>query len=485
MMSSRSIIERYGRTVWGIALATVTATAAVGCKFMDPTEVNNPATTEDDLAEAKNPTASLIPGLRAMFARTVSRAFFAEVISDNYSIHGTGINKTYDTPTEITEELLGSMYDFPQELRSLAAFVLNDIVPLDDNPDAADVQEARYYHGMAYLMLGEWFVAVPVEVDGTPVPSATLIQTAITELEAAGTGGTFGLEVRAALARAYRLAGDVANAETHASAVLAADANFLQARDFDGATITNTLYGLLFLRSLKEMQPLPRLDFLDLKYTSREAPIYVSKAEEMHLILAEADFSRDAFAAGRQHLVDAIRLALTRPTEDFDDDDQRLNLDLSERPHDAIIDIRADASSPFRSGLVLTRPGTITTPTVASTSLDPDSILAILPTETESLLHAFFLARQEMLFLEGRRMVDLGIKVPMTLEEIEANPSINVGDLGTVVFVPSYIPALDNMDLFTPASPYDAAGALTTTQVTIMVDMNRVLAQMKVSPFGL
>ena len=176
MMSSRSIIERYGRTVWGIALATVTAMAAVGCKFLDPTEVNNPATTEDDLAEAKNPTASLIPGLRAMFARTVSRAYFAEVISDNYSIHGTGINKTYDTPTEITEELLGSMYDFPQELRSLAAFVLNDIVPLDDNPDAADVQEARYYHGMAYLMLGEWFVAVPVEVDGTPVPSATLIQ---------------------------------------------------------------------------------------------------------------------------------------------------------------------------------------------------------------------------------------------------------------------------------------------------------------------
>ncbi len=194
MMNSRSINERYGRTVWGIALAAVTAMAAVGCKFLDPTEVNNPATTEDDLAEAKNPTASLIPGLRAMFARTVSRAYFAEVISDNYSIHGTGINKTYDTPTEITEELLGSMYNFPQELRSLAAFVLNDIVPEDDSPDPADVQEARYYHGMAYLMLGEWFVAVPVEVDGTPVPSATLIQTAITELVAAGTSGTFGLE---------------------------------------------------------------------------------------------------------------------------------------------------------------------------------------------------------------------------------------------------------------------------------------------------
>lgn len=32
------------------------------------------------------------------------------------------------------------------------------------------------------------------------------------------------------------------------------------------------------------------------------------------------------------------------------------------------------------------------------------------------------------------------------------------------------------MDLFTPATPYDAQGNLITTQVTMEIDMNRVLA---------
>jgi hypothetical protein len=50
--------------------------------------------------------------------------------------------------------------------------------------------------------------------------------------------------------------------------------------------------------------------------------------------------------------------------------------------------------------------------------------------------------------------------------------------------VPGYIPAADIMDLFTPASPYDEDENLVTTEVTISVDMNRVLAENRVSPFG-
>ena len=41
------------------------------------------------------------------------------------------------------------------------------------------------------------------------------------------------------------------------------------------------------------------------------------------------------------------------------------------------------------------------------------------------------------------------------------------------------------MDWFSPASPYDEDGNLVTTEITCAVDMNRVLAQEKVSPFGL
>ena len=81
---------------------------------------------------------------------------------------------------------------------------------------------------------------------------------------------------------------------------------------------------------------------------------------------------------------------------------------------------------------------------------------------------------------------DLGIRLPMVLAEIETNPNIDFGDLGTsAALVPSYIPADDEMDLYSPTTPYDASGTLTTTQVTMMWDMNRVLAQNRVSPFGI
>jgi tetratricopeptide (TPR) repeat protein len=464
----------------------VTAGVLASCSFLDPTEVENPATTADDLANAENPTASLLPGLRAQLASAINPVI-PEVVSDNYSIHGTGINKTNDFPSEITPDLIGGVYENVQELRALAEFVLNDIAPDDSTASSDDLQEARFYLGMAFLLLGERFVAAPVEVDGTPVPSAGLIQRAITELNAAlsaAPSSGFALPIQATLARAYRLDGDVTGAEAAAQAVLAGDPAFLLGQDYDPATITNGPFAVLVLRSLKEMQPLPRLDFLDPKYTAREAPIAVSKGEEMLLILAEVEFARGDYAAGREFIAQAVELAQSRATANFDDDDARLNEDLSERPHDASIGIRADPNSPLRAGLVLTRPGIVVTPTVASSSLDADSVRNIAAADTESLIHALHLARQEMLILEGRRMTDLGIRLPVTLDEIETNDNINDGDLGTRVVVPAYLPAQDDMDLFTPASPYDANGVLVTTEVVINVDVNRILAQQRVSPFG-
>jgi hypothetical protein len=130
---------------------------------------------------------------------------------------------------------------------------------------------------------------------------------------------------------------------------------------------------------------------------------------------------------------------------------------------------------------VLTRPGVVNTPTVAYTSLDADSIRAIDVAETESLLHALFLARQEMMLIEGRRMVDLGIKLPFEQDEIETNPNITEGSLGTEVSVPSFIPPTKEMDWFSPAAPYDEDPV--ATQITCRWDMNRVLAQNWVS-FG-
>jgi len=465
----------------GWVIAAVAALGLAGCDFLDPTQVDNPATTDNDLAQSEEPTAALLPGLRAQFARAINPVD-PEVISDNYQIRGTGIDKTFDNPRQITPDLMGRSarsYNDLQELRALADFVLDDIVPEDVTATDEQIGEARYYRGMAYLLMAERFVAVPTDTNGTPVTSAALADLAIAEFSTAQSlaATEFTNASAAALARANHLAGNATAAQASANAVLAADPNYAFGVDYDPTTVNNGPFLFLYIRAIKEMQPLPRLDFLDPKYTAREAPIYMSKAEEMHLILAEVEFSQGNWAAGREQIALAIELSNSRPTESFDDDDPRLNDDLSERPHDASITVRADANSLYRAGLVLTRPGIVTTPTVSATSLDADSIRAIAAGETESLLHALFVARQEMLMLEGRRMTELGIRLPISQAEINTNPNITEGGLGTVVFVPSIVPAQTEMDSYSPVSPYDGDGNLVSTEVTCLWDMNRVLAQ--------
>ena len=466
--------------------------AAGGCDAVDPTGVNNPTTTDEDLAQATNPTEALLPGLRAQFARLINAYVVAEVVTDNYSIHGTGLIQTLDAPDEITPDIMNStgtsatgVYWNVQELRALADFVIDEIAPNDAGAPAELVAEARYYRGMAYLTMGEVFSFVPLEEDGAPQPSDVALDRAVTDLQAA-TG--FGPQANAALARAYRLQGDRGGAAAAASAVLSADASFLFAPSYDAGSISNTSVFFLVLRALQEMQPLPRLDFLDPKYTTRDAAIPIAKAEEMHLILAEIALASGDLAGARSQLASAIRLAGTRGTVSFDDIDERRNADLSLRPRDSEILVRADANSPYRAGLVLDRPGDgLTIPAISGTSLDADSVTAL--TETSDLWHSLWLARQEILFLEGRRLADLGIKLPMMLREIDQNPNISEGGPGTVPVVPGFVPAAPRyaMDIYSPVELYDGDGPdapLLQTMVTIGVDMNRVLAQNNASPFN-
>jgi len=465
-------------------LAVTMALAA--CDFLDPTQVENPRTTVDDLAEAENPTASLLAGARAQFARMVgSQSVVAEVVSDNFSVQGTGLSKTWDSPRDVSPSLMNGtgsttgLYWNAQELKALATFILDEIVPIDATATAVETAEAHYYRGMAYLVLGENFSAVPVEPDGAPVAADALLDLAVTEL---GEAGAFGIAATAALARAHRLRGDAAAATTAAGAALAALPTFVVVQEYDATSVVNPPWNFLVSRALQEMQPLPRLDFLDPKYLVRTQGISVAKAEEMHLILAEAALAAGDAGTAQTELRNAILLAQSRDTDTFDDEDPRTNGDLSLRPRDAVIEVRADATSPYRAGLVLDRPGMVTQHEISGTSLDGDSVAA-LPSADE-LWHALHLARQEILFLEGRRMSDLGIRLPIMLDELDANQTIADGDPGTDAVVPAYIPAGDEMDLYTPDRPYDPDdGTLLETQITMLVDMNRVLTDNLVSPF--
>ena len=474
-----------------LALLALLALAPAGCDFLDPTNVDNPRTTAEDLAEALEPTRSLLPGLRAQFARlTGATVVLTEVVSDNYSIHGTGLNSAYDFPRDIRPQTVNStgagvgLYWNAQELRALADFVLDEIVPGDESATDEQVAEARYYRGMAFLVLAENMAAAPVEPDGAALSTDALLALAVADLgDAAGTDD-IGLAATAALARAHRWLGDAGAAADHAQDVLDVDPAFLYQVEYDRSSIDNAPYAFLVSRALREMQPLPRLDFLDPKYIDFDAPIAVAKAEEMHLILAEAAMAQDQWATGRAHLADAIEAAQARGTEAFFDDDPRMDASFVVRPRDQEILVRASPAAEARAGLVLERPGNIPVPTVSGTSLDADSIRGIAATEEDALLHALYLARQEILFLEGRRMADLGIRLPIMLREIEANPGVDPDGPGTEVVVPGYIPASGELDAYAPISPYPEGTAAEDVDVepsvlTVQIahDMNAILVQ--------
>ena len=488
-MKKTSILGRGANKAVLVLLAVL---AAGACDAIDPTKVNNPTTTDDDLADAKNPTEALMPGLRAQFARMINAYVVAtSVISDDYSIHGTGIVVDMDEPHLVTPDLVNSTgtsangaYWNVQELRALGDFVIDVIIPNDPNPDPAHVAEAHYYRGMAYLTLGEIFSHAPHEEDGQAQPASAALGKAVTDLQSATA---FGPQAQAALARAHRLLGDAAAAAAAANAALGSAPDLLFAPAYDDAFLANTSVFFLVLRALQEMQPLPRLDFLDPKYTERGSPIAIAKAEEMHLILAEAALAGGDLAAARTGLVNAIDMAGTRGMVSFDDIDERRNADLSLRPRSSEIMIRADADSPYRGGLVKDRPAEgLTVPSVSATSLDADSVAGL--ESAEELWHALWLARQEIMLLEGRRLADLGIKLPMMRREIDQNTSIDEGDPGTVAVVPGYIPQTPRyaMDIYSPVEIYDGTGPdaqLLVTEVTMQVDMNRVLVQNNASPF--
>lgn len=481
-----------GRGANRVALVLLAVLAAGACDAIDPTSVNNPTTTDDDLAKAKNPTEALMPGLRAQFARMINAYVVAtSVISDDYSIHGTGIVVDMDEPHLVTPDLVNSTgtsasgaYWNVQELRALGDFVIDVIIPNDPDPDPAHVAEAHYYRGMAYLTLGEIFSHAPHEEDGQAQPATAALGKAVTDLQNANA---FGPQTQAALARAHRLLGDPAAATAAANSALGSAPDLLFAPPYDEAFLANTSVFFLVLRALQEMQPLPRLDFLDPKYTERGSPIAIAKAEEMHLILAEAALADGNLEAARTALVNAIDMAGTRGTVSFDDIDERRNADLSLRPRSSEIMIRADSDSPYRAGLVKDRPAEgLEVPSVSATSLDADSVAGL--ESAEELWHALWLARQEIMLLEGRRLADLGIKLPMMRREIDQNTNINEGDPGTVAVVPGYIPQTPRyaMDIYSPVEIYDGTGPdaqLLVTEVTMHVDMNRVLVRNNASPF--
>ncbi len=457
--------------------ALLAAFALAGCDFLDPTDVRNPQTTEESLREGgTGATGPFLNGVAFAFSDAIEDvAYYTDVISDNYDNVATFISPETDFPRNIRPDDLtlnhttsGPYFEI-QELRALADFTITVVIPSDIQATPEQLAEAYFYRGMANLLAGENFQAAPVVEGGPAVPAAQLLQLALADFTQAlntNSQGDFATRIHIVRARAYRLLGDKTNAVQEANLALAGAGNFVFPARYDAANNINNPFQFAVSRALNDVQPLPRLDFLDPKYIDRDSDIPAVKLEEAYLILAEAALSDGDNAGAVQQLVNAINLADSRPRRSFFDPDPRLG-----RPQGGTV--QASPTAPAIDGLILPRGAVVPVPTISATSLNAAAVAAL--TDAVAIFRTLYLARQEIFFYEGRRMNDLGIRLPMMELEIETNTSINAGDLGTAVLVPGYIPAGDGLDHFTIAGD----------NVIIAFDMNQILADNRVSPFNM
>lgn len=451
-----------------------------GCELIDPTEVRNPQIVEENLIGQNLTANACLTSARWGFADLLDNtAYFTDVVSDNYDNVATFISPNADDPRAIRADDLtlngNSLYAIAQRERAQITYFITTIVPADPGAAATIGPDLQFYRGMATLILGENFAYAPAEAGGPALTSNQLIDLAIADFTAASTGGSTTIRQAAqfALARAHYARGNRTNAVAAATAALATTGGttFVFSSPYDAATQVNTFYTFAVSRALNDMQPLPRLDFLDPKYTAQDAPIAALKAEEMYLILAEDALAGNNLAGAKTQMLAAMALAKStaggRTTSTFTDIDPRTG-----RPNDDAITVQASASAPAVPNLVRRRSGSsVPQKAFSNTSVDSAAINAL--TTGEEHLRMLHLLRQEIFFGEGRRMSDLGIRLPIIQREIETSPTISPGDPGTTSTVPSYIPAGSGLDAFTTAG----------TVVTITNDMNQVLAVNRIARF--
>ena len=131
---------RFNRLMRTAVTAVATVVLVSGCDFLDPTDVTNPSTTTEDLANAAAPTAALLPGVRAQMARALRAVVqTTALVTDDFEIAFTNVGPELSDPYELSPD--GPSYNTTggigaywntQELRALADFVIDTIAPEDE-----------------------------------------------------------------------------------------------------------------------------------------------------------------------------------------------------------------------------------------------------------------------------------------------------------------------------------------------------------------
>lgn len=466
-----------------LLVPTLALLVAGGCDSFSPTEVRNPNLTDTQFLGTTASGAAWLRGTQRQFLLTLNTVVQnAEIVSDNYYNNYTTNNQQFDAPNILyIDPEVTSIQNSIARLRYMATFGLDSVFPRDAAVTANDRAEMLYLRGMANIFAGEMYIALPSVPNGPVVGWQTQLQNAITDLTSARTLTTDAAARNShtlALARAYHRLGNKAKAVEEAQALLAASPQFLRNAVFDPINGPNNAMQGVLTSAVNNFQPLPRLDWLDPKYPNRSAtiqsPMAVFKAEEAHLIIAEGLLADNNLAGARDRLKQLLTVVAARPTEQVDN-----RVQLRGRaggkviyPNTADTRVAFAPGQPFVDGLVITRSTpTVRCVTVSGTSVTAARIDAI--TTVDDGLYVLYLMRQEIFLAEGRRMADLGIRMPLAWTEIIANPQTKEGEPYTKAEIPSFIPTAFDMDAFT----YDQ----NARTVVIKHDLNRILVQNKAS----
>jgi len=450
-----------------------------GCELIDGTGVNNPNLTLEEATATANSATAWLAGTERRTALAMN-AFLttSEITTDNVENKNTFFNQNVNSGTirKVDSDIESTNLNFAR-LREQARYGIDVVIPENDPGAAGTEIEAEFYFylGYAHLLAAENMTSLPAEPEGAPQSPGAHFQLAIDAFNSA-TNIVADVSYDLALARAHYGAGNKTEAVAAANAFLgSAPADFVRYIEFDGVNgPTSTIQNAVYERqSFNDLQPLPRLDFLDPKYGdlpgTNQSPIAMLKAEEAHLIIAEAQLSDNNLVGAADTMNDIIALVESRPTREFDESEEnRIGNDgFPQRPNTSDFVVRSDANSPFLSGLILDRTDATTVPTLSGTSVTDQDILDNIADNTE-LLRLVYLMRQEIFYLEGRRMFDLGIRWPVSEVEELNNENVTEADLQPVI--PSYIPSP-----FVSINEFEAD--FDTNEVTILIDMNRVIAE--------
>lgn len=452
------------------------------CDLLRPDEIINPNVDEDTFLKTPNAMQAWVNGTNRSFSIIIgSYVELTEILSDNYFNNYSQSSKVFDFPTILYTDLdVTNLQRHVGTLRETAIQGLEVVANADKTTTNEQLFILHYIKGYAFLLAGEYFLGLPVKNGGEIKGWKENLQLAITTFSESLNYTNDNEDkafINTLLARAYYRLGDKANAVRFSNSALSLSSDFIRQVIFDGENgVGNAMQGYIYGTNF---QPLPRLDFLDPKYFQKsnameQRPICIAKAEELYLILAEAQLSDNNIITSKNTLKALLALVKNRPVETGINDqlEGRYNGGYKKYPNSSEYRVAASESDPLKSGLVLDRqaPHLISIPYISGTSVTEDMI--DYTTTVDQLLEILYLMRQEIFIAEGRRAADLGIRFPIS--ELEAANTPTASNYINAQ-IPSFIPLNQDMDAF----------IMNENEKTVVIkyNMNRVIVENKNSEY--